>query len=133
MALFKWLGLEGGFLPSKMPESVKWLALGKTKETSRDITSTRLEAREGGALDTRSWLRLSAWWLRLQDKREKEPAKTRVRPAAIWVWWIPDLPRGLEMRKKVETGDSWVGRVVEWNLGPGTLPGVYETGLWRRF
>lgn len=44
MTLFKWLGWEAGFRPSKMPESVKWLALRETKETSRDI--------EGGALDT---------------------------------------------------------------------------------
>lgn len=88
MTLFKWLGWEGSFLPSKMPDSVKWLALGETKETSRDITNTGPEAREGGALDTGSWLRLSAWWLHLQDK-EKESAKARVRPdyqpAAIWV------------------------------------------------
>lgn len=45
MTLFKWLGWEGGFLPSKMPESVKWLALGETKETSGDITSIGPEAR----------------------------------------------------------------------------------------
>lgn len=51
-------------------------------------TRTGREAR-GGARDTGSWLHLSTWWLRLQDKGKREPAQPRVRPdyqpAAIWV------------------------------------------------
>lgn len=50
----------------------------KHLETSH-VLDGRREAR-GGARDTGSWLQLSTWWLRLQDKGEREPAQPRVRP-----------------------------------------------------